>query len=304
MSGNSLSPLNLGLAGYPLEHSLSPLLHRAALDACGLEGDYHLYPIPPMLEGNFELEALLARVRAGTLHGLNITIPHKQLVLRYLDELTPAARAIGAVNTVFRAEGRLVGENTDAPGFISDLYAHLGVQVGPCTAIVLGAGGSARAIVYSLLKAGWHVRAAARHLEQAKALVDGFRSLPKSPDVPSPPILQTIDFKPDQLKTALSRLPSHESRKLLIVNCTPVGMSPKSDACPWPVDVSFPPGTFVYDLVYNPSNTVLVKLARSQGIPAVSGLGMLVEQAALAFEIWTGRCAPRAAMRTALTDLC
>jgi len=295
-------PLNLGLTGYPLDHSLSPVLHQAALSACGLAGQYRLYPIPPMPSGAAEMGALLAQVRTGALHGLNVTIPHKQPVMGFLDELTPAAAAIGAVNTVYRAASRLVGENTDAPGFISDLHTQVGVQVGQHAAIVLGAGGSARGIVYALLVEGCQIVVAARRFSQALELVESFSALSSSPGQPFATQLQAIELNPSRLRLALSRFSALDSRNLLIINTTPVGMAPNSDACPWPVGTPFPPNTLVYDLVYNPSDTRLVKLARSQGIPAASGLGMLVEQAALAFEIWAGCHASRAAMRAALTN--
>ena len=113
--------LRLGLTGWPLGHSLSPKLHSAALQALGLEGEYRLYLVPPLPEGQEQLKTLVKQVRAGEITGLNVTIPHKQAVLPLVDELTPAARAIGAVNTLYLWDGRLVGDNTDAPGFLADL---------------------------------------------------------------------------------------------------------------------------------------------------------------------------------------
>ena len=115
----------LGLVGYPLSHSLSLLIHQAALRALGLGGEYRLYPIPPLPEGEQELEALLQRVKNGELHGLNVTIPHKQAVLPWMHELSEVGRDTGAVNTIYSASGELVGENTDVSGFLHDLNAHL-----------------------------------------------------------------------------------------------------------------------------------------------------------------------------------
>ena len=115
--------MHLGLIGYPLGHSLSPTIHTAALKACGLEGDYSLFPVEP--DDIPGLEKLLSRLRTGELRGLNVTIPHKQNVIQFLDELTPRAGTIGAVNTIYFREGRLTGDNTDAPGFLSDLYRFL-----------------------------------------------------------------------------------------------------------------------------------------------------------------------------------
>ncbi len=158
---------SLALTGYPLSHSLSPKIHAAALKDCGLSGEYNLLPIPPGdLNG---LTALLNRLRGGELQGFNVTIPHKQTILPLLDALTPAAQAIGAVNTVFGQNGQAVGDNTDAPGFLADLrHCFPSLLVGK--AQVLGAGGSARAVVYALTQAGWQVSISARRAGQAEEL--------------------------------------------------------------------------------------------------------------------------------------
>ncbi|MDO9302105.1 MAG: hypothetical protein Q7T89_12010, partial [Anaerolineales bacterium] len=152
----------LGLIGYPLGHSLSPKIHGAALKACGLEGNYSLFPIHP--DDKQGLKDLLARVRSGEITGLNVTIPHKQNVIDFMDELTPTAQTIGAVNTIYFRENQLIGDNTDAAGFLSDLKKFIGNRewgIGR-PAFVLGAGGSARAVVYALLNDGWQVTLAAR----------------------------------------------------------------------------------------------------------------------------------------------
>ena len=114
----------LGLIGFPLGHSLSPKIHAAALKACGLQGTYSLFPISP--DDKQGLHSLLARVRAGEIHGLNVTIPHKQNVIPLLDELTPTAKAIGAVNTIYLRDDKLIGDNTDAAGFLADLKKFMG----------------------------------------------------------------------------------------------------------------------------------------------------------------------------------
>jgi shikimate dehydrogenase len=145
----------LGSIGYPLGHSLSPKIHAAALKACGLQGDYSLFPIHP--DDKDGLKDLLARIRAGELHGLNVTIPHKQNVIDFMDELTPTAEAIGAVNTIYLRDNKLIGDNTDAAGFLADLKKGIGNGELGKSAIVLGAGGSARAVVYALLNDGWEV---------------------------------------------------------------------------------------------------------------------------------------------------
>ena len=263
----------LGLIGYPLSHSLSPKIHTASLTACGLQGDYSLFPIHP--DDRQGLSDLLVRVRSGEIHGLNVTIQHKQNVLEYMDELTPTAKTIGAVNTIYLRENQLVGDNTDASGFLSDLKRFLAEEskiVNRKSAMILGAGGSARAVVYALLNDGWNVTLAARRLEQAEQLASQFE-----------------DITAIELNLQTFQLSNFQ----LIVNTTPLGMTPNIDQSPLPENVTFPPDAIVYDLVYNPRETKLVRDARSQGLQATTGLGMLIEQAALAFEIWTGHNPPR-----------
>ncbi|HET9915295.1 MAG TPA: shikimate dehydrogenase [Anaerolineales bacterium] len=279
--------IQLGLIGYPLGHSLSPKIQSAALRACGLEGDYSLFPIHP--DDRQALEDLLSRVRVGEIHGLNVTIPHKQNVISYLDELTPTARAIGAVNTIYLREDKLIGDNTDAPGFLIDLKRFLGNRKSQTenrkSSIVLGAGGSARAVVYALLNDGWDVTLVARRIEQAHQLALSFPGHK----------IHTMHYESFILH------PSREAFSLL-VNTTPVGMTPNIDESPWPEDVDFPPHAAIYDLVYNPRETKLVRDACSQGRPAMTGLGMLIEQAGLAFEIWTGHKPPRDVMFDAVAQ--
>lgn len=278
--------LTLGLIGYPLGHSLSPQIQGAALHASGISGEYGLYPIPPFPEGKDALTALLARFEDGDIQGLNVTIPHKQNVIPLLDALTPAADTIGAVNTVFLQEGKLTGDNTDAPGFWGDLQrlaqkANLSFQK-PNIALVMGAGGSARAVVYALLMHGYHVAIAARRLAQAHELCDQFSGVSNQ--------LSVIDCIHHSMRT---------DQFSLLVNTTPVGMHPHQDASPWPIDIPLPANAIVYDLVYNPRETLLAKQARQAGLFAATGLGMLVEQAALAFNRWTGVEAPRGRMMEA-----
>lgn len=280
-------PFALGLAGYPLGHSISPALHRAALSAAGLAGDYRLFEVPPLPEGEAALERLVQALRRAELHGLNVTIPHKQNLFHFLDEVAPAAQSIGAVNVVCCQDGRLVGDNTDAAGFRADLERFLS-QAGRSLvghALVLGAGGSARAVVYALLEDGWSVHIAARRAAQAQALADAF----------APGQVRALVLQPG----ALRAVPPPD----LLVNTTPLGMHPHLAASPWPEGLPLPRGAAVYDLVYNPSQTCLVRAARSAGSCACSGLGMLVEQAALSFERWTGCAADRQSMLRAAHSL-
>lgn len=280
MQPSNLPTFKLGLIGYPLEHSLSPQLHTAALKACGLQGDYSLFPIRS--DDKQGLKDLLTRLRSGELHGLNVTIPHKQWVIEFLDDLTPVAKAIGAVNTIYLRDEKLIGENTDAPGFLADLKKFLTTETrrrGDSNALVLGAGGSARAVVYALLNEGWVVTIAARRLEQAQELTDAFLNYQLR-------MTTLTDLRPLTFD--------------LVINTTPLGMYPNIDQSPLPDNLSLPSNVFVYDLVYNPRETKLVKYARSQGVRATTGLGMLIEQAALSFEIWTGHNPSREMMRASV----
>jgi shikimate dehydrogenase len=273
---------------------LSPSIQNAALKACGLEGEYSLFPIHP--DDRQRLKDLIARVRSSEITGLNVTIPHKQNVIPLLDELTPTAKAIGAVNVIYLREGKLIGENTDALGFLSDLNQFIsnrksqtlapGASAGVAnrkSVLVLGAGGSARSVVYALANDDWNVTIVSRRLEQAQGLISSFANYP----------LHITGWDFPSLQSLISNLS-------LIVNTTPVGMTPNIDQSPLPEITTLPRDVFIYDLVYNPRETKLVRDARAQGLPATTGLGMLIEQAALSFEIWTGQDAPRETMRASV----
>lgn len=266
--------IKLGLIGYPVSHSLSPTIQNAALQACGLDGDYSLFPIAP--DDKHGLKALLARVRSGEITGLNVTIPHKQNVIGLLDELTLTAKTVGAVNTIYYRDEKLVGDNTDVMGFLTGLQnLRGGAMTRGESALIFGAGGSARAVVYALAFAGWSLHVYSRRFEQSYSLNSLRQVTVVNTHADITPLLNSIH---------------------LIVNTTPLGMLPNTQTSPWPEDLPFPPHAIVYDLVYNPRETKLVKDARAQGLSATTGLGMLIEQAALAFELWTGQNPPREVM--------
>ena len=291
---------SLGLIGYPLGHSLSPQIHEAALHALGINGAYELYPVDPdhqpltresqltlqvKADEPLTIDNLLGQIRAGIIDGLNVTIPHKQNVIPHLDVLTPAAETIGAVNTIFLKGNQLIGDNTDAPGFWRDLQRlEMPADQRKRSALILGAGGSARAVVYALLNQGYQVSITARRIVQAQALCKQMSVISEQ--------LHILD-------------PAHGTPSTdhytLLVNTTPVGMHPHENESPWPVEIPLPKQASVYDLVYNPSETLLVKRARKAGLLASTGLGMLIEQAALAFECWTGLAAPRDVMMEAVS---
>jgi shikimate dehydrogenase len=280
--------IRLGLIGCPVEHSLSPALHRAALQACGLQGSYSLFTVPR--DDILGIITLFDKVRSGELTGLNITAPHKHVTIPLLDELTPRARAIGAVNTIYLKDNRLVGDNTDAPGFITDLNkflngasAHGPIMDGSLqkAALILGAGGAARAAAYALTNAGWMVTIAARRVEPAREFANSQ--------------LRVVQYDARQLIPLLSTF-------RLIVNTTPVGTFPNINETPWIDGLAFPKAAVLYDLTYNPRETKLVKQARAAGLRASTGMGMLVEQAALAFQLWTGQDIPRSLMLGAVNQ--
>lgn len=276
----------VGLIGWPVSHSVSPAMHNAAFATLGLDWRYVPLPVDPALPG--AVGDAVRGMRALGLRGINVTVPHKQAVLPFLDRIAPAAQAMRAVNTIIvEADGTLTGDNTDAPGFIADLRAH-GVEAGGRRVLVLGAGGSARAIVYGLAQAGaQQIIVANRSVERAHQLLHDLH--------PFLGATTSVVALPDGLADVAAE-------STLIVNCTSLGMTPNAGTTPWPVELPLRADQIVYDLVYNPADTLLLQWARAGGAHAIGGLGMLIWQGALAFEHWTGQPAPVAIMRAAAED--
>lgn len=261
-------------------------------------GDYQLYPVEPLPLGKDELSGIVKRLKTGQISGLNVTIPHKTAIIKELDKLSPVANLIGAVNTIYVRSKQAIGDNTDAGGFKLDLELfinesgrsdELGTTKRPKQALVLGAGGAARAVVYSLIENRWDVVIAARKPAQSNAIAHSIGRVGTNSRIS---IIRLDKKSISLIKDSID----------LIVNTTPAGMWPDVDSCAWPIDLDFPPHVLVYDLVYKPRRTRLYKLAREQGIPVVNGLGMLVEQAALAFEFWTGIAPSREEMYKAINS--
>ncbi len=267
------------LLGHPVAHSVSPAMHNAAAAVLRLDYEYTATDIAPE-----DLSAALARLRAGEWAGANVTIPHKQSVLPLLDELGETAATLGAVNTLLRDGEWLRGENTDVPGFLVEIDS-FGVELVGRPALVFGAGGSARAVAFALLQRGAEVRILARNLPVAAQLA---RDLHRT----TGGRLLNFEWTPTNLGDASQGC-------ALAVNCTPLGMTPQPQSTPWFPVVPFPPKMLLYDLVYNPPETMLVRQARSHGLRAAGGLGMLVQQGALAFAHWTGYQPPVEAMHAA-----
>lgn len=265
----------VGLLGWPVAHSISPAMHNAAFRALGLDWRYDLLPVSP---DRFAGE--VARLVAAGYCGFNVTIPYKgaALALPQVRAVTLAARATGAANTlVVQPDGTLRADNTDWQGFADDLLAE-GVGVAGMTCLVLGTGGSARAVVHALAALG---AAEITLVSRAPHLQVGGGALADCS-------LATYD---DLALLA----PAAD----LIVNCTPVGMFPHADESPWPEGVPFPSGAVLYDLVYNPPVTRLMRQAEAAGVRALGGLGMLICQGALSFAQWVGIAPPLVIMEGA-----
>ena len=261
-------PMVLGLVGRPLGHSISPAIHEAALDAADLPGVYLPFDVDSK-----SLRSLLDSAARLRVRGFNVTIPHKEAIVPELDELDGDAEQIEAVNTVVIGDGWTKGHNTDVYGFRISLRS-LGLRLGERTALVIGAGGAAKAVVHVLVREGARVQVANRSHRRAEALADAFDG---AADVVSMEDLYT------------------EGPWDLLVNATPVGTKGGSDALPVPEAV-VAEAAFVYDLVYNPPQTPLLQAAKRLGKPGTSGLDMLLHQAAKSFELWTDRAAPFGAM--------
>ncbi|MBM3660610.1 MAG: shikimate dehydrogenase [Actinobacteria bacterium] len=262
----------VGVIGDPVSHSRSPAIHNAAFAALGLD---FVYVALPVAAGRGR--DAVAAVRTLGLAGLNVTMPHKADVAATCDELSPAAAALGSVNTVVNHDGHVVGDSTDGPGLVAALR-ELGVDPAGRRVLVLGAGGAARAIVDALGRVGGGVTVAARRVEageRAAALAPG---------------AATVGF--DDLDRAVVAAD-------VVVNATPIGMQGE----PPPFDPAIlTDAQLVYDTVYHPSPTPLLAAAAARGIPCADGIGMLVHQAALAFVQWTGQAAPIEVMAAAARE--
>lgn len=252
----------VGVIGFPVEHSLSPIMHNAAFAALGMDDWlYDCMSIPP--------DILRLGLREPMQHGyigINVTVPHKEAIMNFVRP-DDTAKAIGAVNTVDFRTG--IGTNTDAAGLLNDLTAN-GVEVADARVLVLGAGGAARAAVYGLARAGANVAIVNRTMKRARRLVEQLQGTAGIGGVQ----VMTLD---EAATWGMS----------VIVNCTSVGLHPHITQSPWLFGVPFPAGVTVYDMVYRPANTALMQQCVAHGGRAIGGLGMLARQGAIAFELWT-----------------
>jgi len=259
--------VNLGVIGWPIAHSLSPVLQNEAIAKAGIDYVYTALPVKPE-----DLAAAVKGLRALQFRGFNVTIPHKSTIMPFLDEIDEDARRIGAVNTVVNHDGHLKGYNTDVTGFIGALLAN-GFNPKGKNAVILGAGGAAHAVVWGLIKAGvTSLTIGVRNPQKAQSLVERFA------DVMSIRVFHWGDpaFVPFLQQTDL------------IVNTTPLGMTPNTNATP-PVDWSqVKESAFVYDIIYTPALTRFLVDALRHGHSVLNGEAMLIGQGAAALKRWTG----------------
>lgn len=261
----------LGIIGYPIGHSISPIFQQAALDNIGIDAIYEKWEVTSERVGEFVNE-----LRDSNSLGINVTLPYKQAVIPFLDEVDEWATSAGAVNTIVNREGRLTGHNTDGPGFLQALSTETGYDPKGTSALILGAGGAARGILLALVRGGAEsIIIANRTLEHAKDL----SKVSQDNGVAS----EAISISGDGLNEAASSAD-------LIVNCTSLGMSHGPDELRSPMSAAQIPATaIVNDLVYTPMLTPLIKEAAEAGATALGGLHMLIYQGVFSFKMWTGQ---------------
>lgn len=260
----------VGILGWPLEHTLSPVIHNVAFRRTSLDWTYLSWPVEPEM-----LADAVRGLRALGAAGANVTMPHKESVIEHLDEMSGDAREVGAVNTIQRLGPRLIGHNTDVDGFSEFLAGDAGFDAQGKRALVLGSGGAARAVVKALDNLGaTHVTVAARDPERGESVAGLARPAAAAEWADAGRLVSETD---------------------LVVNATPLGMSGETVL----EGAAFTPHHCVVDLIYSPPSTPLVDAARAAGAQAWGGLGMLVRQAAASFTIWTGQAAPLEAMSAA-----
>ncbi|MDA3861852.1 MAG: shikimate dehydrogenase [Melioribacteraceae bacterium] len=260
----------VGVVGHPIKHSLSPMMHNYAFNKGGLDFVY----LPFDIASTNLKDALKGMVALG-IAGFNVTIPHKERIVEYLDELSDSAKIVNAVNTVVNENGKLHGYNTDVNGILKTLEDYKDDIAGK-TVSVLGAGGAARAVIYTLIN-NFNVKKINiinRTGEKAESLKDYFSSKMLFEKI------KAYELVPPDVTEILSK-------SKLIINASAIGMSPEEDDSPTTIPKSFNNKQIVFDLVYNPRKTKFLSIAESQGATILNGLKMFIEQGAKAFELWT-----------------
>ncbi|MEH2466017.1 shikimate dehydrogenase [Nostoc sp.] len=276
----------LGVIGHPVEHSLSPVMHNAAIAHLGLDYVYLPFPIAPE-----NLEIAIAGFAAIGVVGFNVTIPHKQAIMPLLSEITPLAQTIGAVNTVSRQNNKWVGTNTDIEGFIAPLQTTYKQDWSQKVAVILGNGGAARAVVAGCYQLGFaKIHVVGRNVQRLEEFGKSWSNSPINENL-----------QVDQWEELSKLIPQAN----LLVNTTPIGMYPKVDELPLSGEeiANLPTGAIAYDLIYIPKPTQFLKQAQKQGAIAIDGLEMLVQQGVAALKIWLQpETVPVEVMRQALLN--
>ncbi|MBU0473653.1 MAG: shikimate dehydrogenase [Bacteroidetes bacterium] len=265
----------IGVIGHPIKHSLSPMMHNYAFNKLDLDFVYLPFDIAA---ANLK-DALRGMVALG-IEGFNVTIPHKERIVDFLDELSDSAKIVNAVNTVVNENGKLHGYNTDVDGIIKTLEDYKEDLHG-CKVSVIGAGGAARSVIYTLINSFnvEKINIINRTVGKAESLKDYFTSKMLFEKI------KTYELAPPDVIEILSK-------SKLIVNASSIGMSPEEDDSPTTIPESFNDKQIVFDLVYNPRKTKFLSIAESQGATILNGLKMFVEQGAKAFELWTNEKMP------------
>ena len=275
---------SLGIIGYPIGHSISPRFQQAALDFCGIDAEYRAYPVAPEDVGRF-----VAGLRQPGILGINVTVPHKEAVIPFLDEIDDWATEAGAVNTIVNRQGRLTGHNTDGYGFLRALQQGGGFQPRGRRTLILGAGGAARGVVLALAREGvGYLTIANRTPERAESLAQ---------------LARGRGITAQAIPLAGADLTEAAASAELIVNCTTLGMTHGPGAADSPLPrQAIPVTALVYDLVYNPLETRMLREAAQTGAATLGGIQMLVYQGAASFELWHEQPAPVAVMLEAATQ--
>jgi len=265
----------VGVIGHPIKHTLSPLMHNHAFKELDL--DYVYLPFDISSTGLHD--SLKGMVALG-IRGFNVTLPHKERIMEYMDELSDSAKIVGAVNTVVSDNGKLIGYNTDVTGIIKTLD-EFKAEIKGATVSVLGAGGAARSAIYTLIN---HfnvkkINIINRTVEKAESLKDYFSSKMLFTKI------KTYELFPPDVTEVLAK-------SKLIINTSSVGMSPDEDDTPTSIPESFNKKQIVFDIIYNPEYTKFLALAKEQGALTINGLKMFVEQGARSFDLWTNEAMP------------
>ncbi len=271
------NPKIVGVIGHPIKHSLSPFMHNTAFELAGLNYIYLSFDVVQS-----QLKNALKGMIALEIQGFNVTIPFKETIIEFLDEISEEASVVGAVNTVVNENGKLFGYNTDTNGVLETLMP-LKENIRDKEVTVLGAGGAARSVIYVLIRKfnPRKINIVNRTLQRAETLADYFSSKMSNA------VFETYELLPPDIVPVLSQ-------SSLIINTTSAGLYPKTDDSPFELGEAFNENQIVFDVIYNPLKTNFLRLAEEKGAKIINGLTMFLEQGARAYELWTGKTMPKA----------